>query len=54
MSESGTFQTCVAKLTMSAHGGEADLAIATTDFRFWRRSQPIDATLYLRGKRWSV
>ena len=22
--------------------------------RFWRRSQPIDATLYLRDKRWSV
>jgi hypothetical protein len=33
MSAVGTFQTCVAKLTMSVHWGKADLADLTADFR---------------------
>ena len=33
--------------------GEADILPQGRDFRFWRWSQRVDATLYLRGKRWS-
>ena len=33
MSLLGTFQTCVAKLMMSVHGGKADLAVTCADFR---------------------
>ena len=29
----GTFQTCVTKLTTSAVGGKADLAVRSADFR---------------------
>src|ERR1700689_3140445 len=39
MSDSGTQPTCLAASTMFALG--------------WR-SQPVEATLYLRGKRWSA
>jgi hypothetical protein len=33
MSLVGTFQTCVARQATSAHGGKADLAITSADFR---------------------
>jgi|SRR5665213_2002367 len=32
----------------------ADKSVSLVCVRYWRWSQPVDATLYLRGKRWSV
>src|SRR4029077_17266000 len=33
---------------------EADIGPKIVQVRYWGWSQPVDATLYLRGKRWSV
>src|SRR5258706_8309259 len=39
-------------MTSREIAGEIGRSISTVQYRGW--SQPIDATLYLRGKRWSV